>query len=196
PLALAVVTLCYTTFRFAKWAFGPDTGFCAGIVLSTCVGLFLFTRILIPDAILTLAITAAIWCFLRLLEPDERPRLWATLLAVSLATGMLLKGLIALIFPTGTALIYLALTRQLFSPAVWRRLHPLSGLLISAIIAAPWYVLATLRNPPFFDFTLHSGPGQYHGFFWFYFINEHVLRFLGLRYPVDYNTVPRLWFWL
>src|SRR5678815_758695 len=43
---------------------------------------------------------------------------------------------------------------------------------------------------------MHSGPGQYHGFFWFYFINEHVLRFLNLRYPRDYNTVPRLYFWL
>ena len=31
---------------------------------------------------------------------------------------------------------------------------------------------------------------------WFYFINEHVLRFLNLRYPRDYNTVPRLYFWL
>ena len=38
--------------------------------------------------------------------------------------------------------------------------------------------------------------GEYHGFFWFYFINEHLLRFLNLRYPRDYNTVPRLWFWL
>src|SRR6185369_4319945 len=37
--------------------------------------------------------------------------------------------------------------------------------------------------------------GSYRGFFWFYFINEHVLRFLNLRYPRDYNTVPRLYFW-
>jgi hypothetical protein len=59
----------------------------------------------------------------------------------------------------------------------------------------PWYVLATVRNPPYFEFSLHSGPEQYHGFFWFYFINEHVLRFLGLRYPHDYNTVPRALFW-
>jgi hypothetical protein len=27
-------------------------------------------------------------------------------------------------------------------------------------------------------------------------MNEQVLRFLNLRYPHDYNTVPRLWFWL
>ncbi len=63
-------------------------------------------------------------------------------------------------------------------------------------IAAPWHVLAMLRNPPYFAFSMHSGPGEYHGFFWFYFINEHLLRFLNLRYPRDYNTVPRLWFWL
>jgi uncharacterized membrane protein len=34
------------------------------------------------------------------------------------------------------------------------------------------------------------------GFFWFYFINEHVLRFLGKRYPMDYGTVPLVPFWL
>ena len=51
------------------------------------------------------------------------------------------------------------------------------------------------RMPPYLDFTMHSAPGEYHGFFWFYFMNEHVLRFLGLRYPHDYNTVPRLTFW-
>jgi hypothetical protein len=50
--------------------------------------------------------------------------------------------------------------------------------------------------PPYFNFSMHSGPGEYHGFFWFYFFNEHLLRFLNLRYPRDYNTVPRLAFWL
>ena len=64
------------------------------------------------------------------------------------------------------------------------------------LIAAPWHILAALRNPPYFDFTMHSAPGEYHGFLWFYFINEQLLRFLNLRYPRDYDTVPRLYFWL
>jgi hypothetical protein len=75
-------------------------------------------------------------------------------------------------------------------------LHPFRGALVILLIAAPWHILATLRNPPYFAFTLRSGPGQYHGFFWFFFINEQLLRFLNLRYPRDYNTVPRLYFWL
>ncbi len=197
PLALAVIGLCWVTLRFGRWAFDRDAGLYAGLVLSTCIGLFLFTRILIPDAILTLAITMSMWSFLRSLDPDEpRPRLWATILALSLAAGLLLKGLIAVVFPCTAALVYLAVTGQLFLRSTWRKLHVFSGALIAALVPLPWFVIATLRNPPFFDFTMHSGPGQYHGFFWFYFINEHVLRFLNLRYPRDYNTVPRLWFWL
>jgi len=71
----------------------------------------------------------------------------------------------------------------------------MSGIALLLAIAAPWHILATLRNPPYFDFTMHSEAGSYRGFFWFYFINEHLLRFLNLRHPRDYNTVPRVYFW-
>lgn len=57
PLALCVVLLCFVTYRFANWAFDEETGLYAGLILATSVGLFLFTRILIPDATLTLVIT-------------------------------------------------------------------------------------------------------------------------------------------
>jgi len=105
----------------------------------------------------------------------------------------LLKSLIGVVFPVAACVIYLAVTRQF---GLWRRLRPLSGLLIILAIALPWHVLATLRNPPYFDWTIHSEPGEYHGFLWFFVMNEQVLRFLNLRYPRDYNTVPRVWFWL
>jgi hypothetical protein len=32
---------------------------------------------------------------------------------------------------------------------------------------------------------MRSAPGEYHGFLWFYFINEQLLRFLNMRYPRD-----------
>jgi 4-amino-4-deoxy-L-arabinose transferase-like glycosyltransferase len=198
PLALAVILLCWVTYRFARWAFdSDDAGAFSGLALASCVGLFLFTRILIPDATLTLTITGAVWAWLRLLEPRERPDWrWPTLLGACLGCGLLLKGLIAVVFPVLTALVYMAITRQLFSGAAWKRLQPALFVIVALVIAAPWHVLATVRNPPHFAFSLHSGPGEYRGFFWFYFFNEHLLRFLNLRYPRDYNTVPRLWFWL
>ncbi|HEY9140125.1 MAG TPA: glycosyltransferase family 39 protein [Bryobacteraceae bacterium] len=197
PVALSVVLLCWLTAAFGGWAFGRRAGTLAGVVIATSVGLFLFTRILIPDVMLTASIALGMWAFLRALDDQEtHPRLWAMALAASLGVGMLLKSTVGVLFPVAAALIYLGLTGQLFSRAVWKRLHPFSGAALALVIAAPWHVLATLRNPPYFDFTLRSLPGQYHGFLWFYFMNEQVLRFLNLRYPRDYDTVPLGYFWL
>jgi 4-amino-4-deoxy-L-arabinose transferase-like glycosyltransferase len=197
PIALSAIALCLLTAAIGVWAFGKRAGFYAGLCLSTCIGLFLFTRILIPDVMLTFTTALAMWAFLRIVDEEEpHPRLWASLLAASLGVGLLLKSLIAVVFPIGAAIVYLAITHQLFSPRIWKRLHPISGALMVVAIAAPWHILATIRNPPYLAFTLHSGPGQYHGFLWFFVINEQLLRFLGRRFPHDYNTVPRLYFWL
>ena len=197
PIALSAIALCFTTAAFGAWAFGRRAGFYAGLCMSTCIGLFLFTRILIPDVVLTLVIALALWAFLRVMEEEEpHPRIWAAVFAASLGGGLLLKSLIAIVFPIAAIMIYLIFTRQIFSARAWKRLRPLSGLAIILLIAAPWHILATLRNPPYFSFTMKSVPGEYHGFFWFFFINEQLLRFLNLRSPRDYNTVPRLYFWL
>jgi len=197
PVALSAIALCLVTAAFGAWAFDPRSGFLAGLCMATCIGLFLFTRPLLPDALQTLTIALALWAFLRVLDDEERhPRVWAATLAACLGIGLLLKSLIGIVFPIGAAIIYLVYTGQLFSGRTWRRLRPFSGLLIILLIAAPWHILATLRNPPYFSFTMKSVPGEYHGFLWFFFINEQLLRFLNLRYPRDYDTVPRLYFWL
>jgi hypothetical protein len=197
PVALSAIGLGWLSAAFGVWAFGRRAGFYAGLCISTCLGVFLFTRILIPDVMITFTISLAIWSFLRAVDEEEKnPRLWAFLFAASIGTGLLLKSLIGAVFPIAAAVLYLIATRQLFVAQIWRRIRPISGALIVLAIAAPWHILAILRNPPYFDFTFRSIPGEYHGFFWFYFINEQVLRFLNLRYPRDYNTVPRLWFWL
>ncbi len=197
PVTASILLIAWLIVRFGRWAFGQRAGFFAGLAFATGIGLYLFTRILIPDVLVTGAIALTLWALLRALEDDEpHPRLWAAVMAVSAALGMLLKGLIAVVFPAAIGVLYLLLTGQFFERRVWRRLHLPTGALLFLAIAAPWYVLATLRNPPYFDFSLNSGPGLYRGFFWFYFFNEHLLRFLNLRWPRDYDTVPRPLFWM
>jgi 4-amino-4-deoxy-L-arabinose transferase-like glycosyltransferase len=197
PIALSCMALAWITAAFGIWAFGKRAGFYAGLCISTCIGLFLFTRILIPDVMLTATVALSMWALLRALDEDEpRPRLWAFVLAACFGVSLLWKSTVGILFPAAAGLIFLYLTGQLFAAKTWKRLHPFSGLAIIILIAAPWHILATLRNPPYFDLTLHSGPGEYHGFLWFFFMNEQVLRFLNLRFPRDYNTVPRLYFWL
>ena len=104
--------------------------------------------------------------------------MWATL-----ALGVLTKGLVAMVFLFGATFVYLVLTGELRN---WRRLKPYGGLLLLFVVAAPWHILAGLRN---------TGGMNGHGFFWFYFINEHVLRFLGRRIPMDYNKLPGYLYW-
>jgi hypothetical protein len=101
----------------------------------------------------------------------------------ALALAVLTKGLVALVFFFGAAILYLALTGDYKH---WRKLKLLAGTILFLVIAAPWHILAGLRN---------TGGMNGHGFFWFYFVNEHFLRFLGRRYPMDYNKLPNSLFW-
>src|SRR4051812_5414467 len=158
PVVLAALALAWLTTSFAMWAFGRRAALYAGLVISTCFGLFLFTRILVPDVMLTGCIALSMWAFLRAIdEKEERPRWWAFVMAASLGTSLLFKSLIGVVFPIAAVVIYLAITKQLSDPRVRKSLHLWSGLLVALVIAVPWHVLAALRNPPFFEFTMHSG---------------------------------------
>jgi len=170
PTALVVVALVFVTFKIGERLFG-------GLALATSFGTFLFTRIILPDALLTLLLALFVYAFVRWQE-DERqhaPLLWMYALA---GLAVLAKGLIGVVFPAAIVLLTLMATGKLTGLT---RLLPLRGLMLFLLIAAPWHILVGGRNQ---------------GFFWFYFINEHLLRFLGTRYPMDYGTVPLVPFWL
>jgi len=195
PMALACVLLAWVTFRFGRWAFGEESGYWAGLATATATGMWLFTRVRIPDPFLTLSIVVSLGCVMHLLEETPRRR-YALLLGASLGAGTLFKGLPAVVFPGAAVVLFLAWGRVLFRWETWRRLLPLTTAASFALVAAPWHVAAVVANPPFVDLTLKSELGVYRGFFWRYFVNEHVLRYLGLRYPKDYATTPKTLYWL
>lgn len=97
----------------------------------------------------------------------------------------LLDRLIGLIFPLGVVISYLAVTSQLH---LVRRLYLYSSTVVLLAIAAPWHLLVALRNPAV------SGSVVARGWFWFYIVNEHFMRFFGKRIPHDYGQVPLLRF--
>src|SRR4030095_13280847 len=100
PVALSAVLLCWLAYRMGAWAFSRRAGLYAGLTLATCIGLFLFTRIQIPDVTITATIALSLWAFLRALDPQEsRPGVWSAVMAAAIGTGLLLKGLIAVLFP-------------------------------------------------------------------------------------------------
>ncbi|MBO0723371.1 MAG: glycosyltransferase family 39 protein, partial [Blastocatellia bacterium] len=177
PLALAALALVLTVYRFGVWMSGERAGFYAGLSLCVGLGTYIFTRALIFEVILTLWITLAFFIFLKVYYEELNPN-WIYGCYICLAAAVLSKALIGVLFPLGTLFLFVWLTHG------WKRVRQmrlLSGALLFLLLAVPWHILAGLRNEKFF---------------WFYFINEHVKRFLGTRLPMDYDTVPLLFFWL
>ncbi len=191
PLTLGVLGLAILAWAWGRRAYGERTAFYAALSILTSVGVFLFTRIFIPEVLLTLLLAFALYNFLIALEDRKPARFYLAWAALALA--MLAKGMVAPVFFLFAIVPYLLLTGDWRR---WREFRLPSGLLLFLAIAAPWHILAGLRNPgaghPVGNIPT---PGNVHGFFYFYFINEQVLRFLGKRYPVDYNKLPFLLYW-
>ena len=125
PIALSAIALCWLTAAFGIWAFGKRAGFYAGLCMATCVGLFLFTRVLIPDVMLTFTIALAMWALLRVLDEDEpHPRAWALHSGRQPGHRPAAEEPDRGCLPRGAALIYLVLTQQLFLARTWKRLRP------------------------------------------------------------------------
>jgi 4-amino-4-deoxy-L-arabinose transferase-like glycosyltransferase len=182
PMVLSITLLGLLAYCWGRRAFGERTGIYAGLFVYTCAGVYLFTRVLIPEVLLSLLIGGALYFFLTALEPGAAVWRWYAGYTL-IAFGVLTKGLIALVFPCGAAFFFLLVTGDWRR---WREFRLISGFALFLAVAAPWHVLAGLRNP---------GTAEHHGFLWFYFVNEHFLRFLGKRYPRDYNKLPAVLYW-
>ncbi len=205
PLALTVLLLAAAMESFARRAFGSArAGLTAGLITLSSFGIFIFTRITIPDAMVCLWITLAIFCYWLNLQRAEPSPLLCWGFAVCCALNVLTKGLIGIVFPVGIVLVHLLLTDGWRGAAIsLRQLYPLSSAAVFLLVAAPWHGMVGEANPteghPGGLMLLHghwSVPlptdGNVHGWTWFYFMNEHLLRYLNLRVPRDYDTVP-LW---
>ncbi len=175
PVALSMLMLVLLAMRWARRAFGDRASIYAGLFISTAAGCYLFTRILIPESILSLFIAASFYCFATALEDGDAWRWYGGYACMALA--VLTKGLLAIVV-VGLALsLYAAVSGEWRR---WREFRLFTGILLFLAIAAPWHILAGIRNPHFF---------------WFYFVNEHFMRFLGKRIPKDYNKQTDSLYW-
>ena len=187
PIALSMLALLLVVYRMGRRFYGDEGGLYAALALGTGFGPYIYTRFLIPEMLVALWLALGFDFFLTTLEQaksGQAPWRWLCWgIAATIALNVLTKGLIGLVFPIGTIFLFLLLTGDLRHLL---KLRLVSSFLVFLLIAAPWHVLAGLRNP---------AQGEARGFFWFYFVNEHFLRYLKKRYPADYDTVPLWLFW-
>ncbi len=174
--ALAMFLTALTTYRFGKFVSGSEaTGLASALMLSTSLPLLVFSRELLCDMIMTNFFAAAMF---ELYRWDEREKRGLFRFYALIALAVLTKGLLALILAALIACAYYAWERKPFAHYV-RTLSP-KGLATLLLVAAPWHILATMQEQ---------------GFAWFYFVNEHFMRFINKRVPHDYRTGP-VWYYL
>ncbi|MBS1814043.1 MAG: glycosyltransferase family 39 protein [Acidobacteria bacterium] len=201
PLSIMVLALFLSVYFLGKRFWGERGGFYSALVTATSVGPYLFTRFYIPDIMNALWMTFGVHLALIAFDraetnsPDKKPA-WA--FAAIMALNLLTKGLIGIVFPLGFVVFYLFATRKL---NLLFKLPLISSIVIFLTIALPWHILAALRNPaiamPQAGSPLYlPGLPAHAGWFWFYVINEHFMRFRGLRIPHDYGQLPIPLFWL
>jgi 4-amino-4-deoxy-L-arabinose transferase-like glycosyltransferase len=175
PVALSMLLLVLLAMRWGRCAFGERAAIYAGLFFSTVAGGYLFTRILIPESILSFFIAASFYFFATALEDRDAWRWYGGYACMALA--VLTKGLLAIVVVGLALLLYIAISGEWRR---WREFRLLTGTLLFLAIAAPWHIFAGIRNPHFF---------------WFYFVNEHFMRFLGKRIPRDYNKQTDSLYW-
>ncbi|MEO7494583.1 MAG: glycosyltransferase family 39 protein [Massilia sp.] len=173
--ALSMLSLCVALFRFCALRGQARLGCHASVILASALPVALLSHAVLFDPLLTAMLGISLLCFLHAYLTHSRSALRAATVLLGLAT--LEKGFVALVLEVGTLTVFLLLMRDL--PA-WKKLIDRTGLGIVAAMLLPWHLAAALKQ---------------HGFSWFYFVNEHLLRFTGQRLPDDFHRGP-WWFYL
>ena len=173
---LAVVMVSFTGSRL--W--GLQAGQSAALLMSSMLWVYANSHFLTLDCGLMGWLTFALCGFI-LAQRDEasaaerRGFMW--LCWVTMAGATLSKGLVGVVIPGASLVLYSLITRQW---AFWKRMRWVSGLAIFLLLTAPWFIAVSLRNPAFAEF---------------FFIHEHFQRFLTAghgREGVIYYFVPML----
>ena len=149
---------CFLVWRAGNRLLGARAGLYGALVLGSGVYYVILGHINTLDMGVSVWMAAALFAFLRAQVEDRR---WMMVAWGTAAAALLSKGLMALVLPGITLVLYSLLTRD---TSVWKRLDPVRGLLILIALAGPWFLLCAQANPEF----LH-----------FFFIHEHVQRFMS-----------------
>src|SRR6202162_1331563 len=110
PIGLAVVGLVLLTFEFGRRFFGQRAGLYGALAVATSVGMFLYTRNMIPEALYTFAFEGTFYLFLRSWTGslDTRIGYWGA--AALRAFAVMIRSLIGLLFPAAAIVAFITLT--------------------------------------------------------------------------------------
>lgn len=152
----------FMVFLAGRRVYNAATGFTAALVLGASFFWAAAAHINSYDMGLSAMMAVALCAMLIAQRADESQRAqrnWMLVCWAGMALAVMSKGLVGIVLPGVVLGVYSVVSRDW---RIWERLHIIPGLTVFLVIAAPWFVLVSLRNPEFPEF---------------FFIREHFQRF-------------------
>ncbi|OSS41192.1 Polymyxin resistance protein ArnT [Desulfurella amilsii] len=166
PVILSGVLLIVFSYLFSKKIFNKFFATFVSLVLVSQICFDTSVSMLMFDMVLTLFFSLAMFSFyMGYKYSDKYYRLFYVFLAVAIFT----KGLVAFVLSCLILVPFIVIKKIKL-----KDLHLLFGVLTFAILSI-WFVAVSIKVP---------------SFFYYYFINNQVLRFFGHMYPNDTITGP------
>ena len=165
------------TFAWTRALAGTGAALAALTALAVSPYFLIVGHLNLLDAGLTFFLTAAVLAFTRAqtaAPASGAERNWMLTAWAAAALAVLSKGIVVGVLAGGALIVYTLLERD-WRP--WRRLHPLPGVPLFLVLAVPWFIAVSLRNP---------------GFASFFFVHEHFTRFL----TTVHQRVEPWWYFL
>ena len=145
-----------------------------GFILLTTPEFLIHMGVVSTDVTLTFSITLIMLSFWKAMQNDKKSY-WNYLFFFAVGLGLLSKGPIAIILTGPPIFIWCLLDKKRWSQ-VFKKLPWISGILITAITALPWYFLAEKKSPGFIDYFV---------------VGEHFKRFLDSSWRGDLYGFPK-----
>src|ERR1700747_2580952 len=111
PVSLAMIGMVLLTFEFGRRFFGRRAGLYGALAVATSLGMFIFTRNMIPEAIYALAFEGIFYLFLRSWTGSLDPRIGYWGAAALCAFAVLTRSVIGLLFPGAIIVAFITLAR-------------------------------------------------------------------------------------
>ena len=170
PYYILCLLLLIILGKFVKQA--GKSFYLPAFILLTTPEFLLHAGVVSTDAALCFSVTLIMISFWKSIDNEKRT-FWNYLFFIALGIGLLSKGPLVLVLTAPPLFIWL-LIQKVSIKDVWNKIPWISGMLITAIISIPWYWMAELRSPGFFDYFI---------------VGEHFKRFLVPRWDGDlYGT--------
>lgn len=146
PNAMIGLGCVLVTYLLGRRLYGPGAAFLGAVVLATAAEFIVLSRTVMHDMSLAFFVTLGLALWFVGYSRNATSRGWFLLSYAAFGGAMLAKGPIGVLLPGAVVFLFLLARRELHFLG---RMSLGWGVLIGLLVAAPWYLAVSLRNPDF-----------------------------------------------